>query len=152
MLAFPCSLPNPVKVSVGKWCGRLIRRLQEPSLKLRRNCEWLALLVAHAAKHVIRQLAGIASDAVSQAYALTPAEIEIMWQNRPAPDAHPPARDLILRVWHVDPLRCPVCQSPMRVIAVIDDPLAIRSRRAPQDRTPMNPAMMSLPSRATKTC
>ena len=31
-------------------------------------------------------------------------------------------RDLILRVWHVDPLRCPICQSPMRVIAVIDDP------------------------------
>ena len=31
-------------------------------------------------------------------------------------------RDLILRVWHVDPLRCPVCQHPMRVIAVIDDP------------------------------
>ena len=30
-------------------------------------------------------------------------------------------RDLILRVWHVDPLRCPVCQSPMRVIALIDD-------------------------------
>ena len=34
-------------------------------------------------------------------------------------------RDLILRVWHVDPLRCPVCQNPMRVIAVIDDPLVI---------------------------
>jgi hypothetical protein len=31
-------------------------------------------------------------------------------------------RDLVLRVWHVDPLRCPVCQNPMRVIAVIDDP------------------------------
>ncbi len=30
-------------------------------------------------------------------------------------------RDLILRVWHADPLRCPVCQNPMRVIAVIDD-------------------------------
>jgi hypothetical protein len=30
-------------------------------------------------------------------------------------------RDLILRVWHVDPLRYPVCQNPMRVIAVIDD-------------------------------
>jgi hypothetical protein len=30
-------------------------------------------------------------------------------------------RDLILRVWHVDPLRCPVCQNPMRVVAVIDD-------------------------------
>jgi hypothetical protein len=31
-------------------------------------------------------------------------------------------RDLILRVWHVDPLRCSVSQSPMRVSAVIDDP------------------------------
>lgn len=30
-------------------------------------------------------------------------------------------RDLILRVWHVDPLRCPVCQNPMRVIAIVDD-------------------------------
>jgi hypothetical protein len=57
-------LPNPVKVSFGKWCGWLIRRLQEPSFKLQRHCEWLALLVAQAAKHVIRQLAGIASDAV----------------------------------------------------------------------------------------
>ena len=52
-------------------------------------------------------------------------------ENRLAPHAHPAAhklpskkwRDLILRVWHVDPLRCPVCQSPMRAIAVIDDPL-----------------------------
>jgi hypothetical protein len=31
-------------------------------------------------------------------------------------------RDLILRVWHVDPLRCPICQSPLRAIAVIDAP------------------------------
>src|ERR1041384_1961420 len=34
-------------------------------------------------------------------------------------------RDLILRVWHVDPLRCPVCQNPMRVIAVVDDPRVV---------------------------
>ncbi len=34
-------------------------------------------------------------------------------------------RDLILRVWHVDPLRCPVCQDPMRVIAVIEDPRVV---------------------------
>ena len=43
----------------------------------------------------------------------------------PPPPAQLPAkrwRDLILRVGHVDPLRCPVCQNPMRVIAVIDDP------------------------------
>jgi hypothetical protein len=48
---------------------------------------------------------------------------------RPGVSPPPPAklpskrwRDLTLRVWHVDPLLCPVCQSPMRVIAVIDDP------------------------------
>jgi hypothetical protein len=35
-------------------------------------------------------------------------------------------RDLILRVWHVDPLRCPVCQNPMRVIAVIDEPRLVQ--------------------------
>ena len=32
---------------------------------------------------------------------------------------------MILRVWHVDPLRCPVCQNPMRVIAVIDEPRVV---------------------------
>jgi hypothetical protein len=40
--------------------------------------------------------------------------------NRPAPHAHPGARNLFPRVWHVAPLRCPVCQNPMRVIAVIN--------------------------------
>ena len=34
-------------------------------------------------------------------------------------------RDLILRVWHVDPLRCPICRNPMRVIAVLDDPQVV---------------------------
>jgi hypothetical protein len=44
---------------------------------------------------------------------------------RPGVSPPPPAklpskrwRDLILRVWNVDPLRCPVCQNPMRVIPV----------------------------------
>jgi len=36
-------------------------------------------------------------------------------------------RDLILRVWHVDPLACLVRQSPIRVIAVIDDPWVAQS-------------------------
>ena len=57
--AFPCALPNPVKVSFGERCDRLIGSLQEPSFKLRRDFERLALLVAHAAKHVIRQFAGV---------------------------------------------------------------------------------------------
>ena len=45
--------------------------------------------------------------------------------NRPAPHAHLAARDLILQVWHVDPLRCPVCQNRMRVVAVIDGPRVV---------------------------
>jgi hypothetical protein len=45
--------------------------------------------------------------------------------NHPASHAHPASRELILRLWHVDPLGCPVCQSPMRVIATIDDPRVV---------------------------
>jgi hypothetical protein len=30
-------------------------------------------------------------------------------------------RGLILRVWHVDALRCPVCHNPMLVVAIVDD-------------------------------
>ena len=41
---FPCALPNPVKVSFGERCDRLIGSLQEPSFKLRRDFERLALL------------------------------------------------------------------------------------------------------------
>ena len=46
---------------------------------------------------------------------------------RPPSNPPPPAklpskrwRDLILQVWHTDPLICPQCQHAMRVIAVID--------------------------------
>jgi len=46
-------------------------------------------------------------------------------ENRPAPHAHPAARGLIPGVWHVDPLRCSVCQNPMRVIVVIHGPRRI---------------------------
>ena len=45
--------------------------------------------------------------------------------NRPASHAHSAARHLIPRVWRVDPLGCPVCQNPLRVIAVIDAPRVV---------------------------
>jgi hypothetical protein len=65
-------LPDAVKVSFGERCGRLICRLQEPGFKLRRNLEWLALLVAHGAKHVVRKLAGVGSGTSSN---LLPQEV-----------------------------------------------------------------------------
>ncbi len=46
----------------------------------------------------------------------------------PPPPAKLPSkkwRDIILQVWHIDPLQCPVCQKPMRVIAVIDQCAAV---------------------------
>jgi hypothetical protein len=52
----------------------------------------------------------------------------------PAPPRTPPPprrlpskrwRDLVLKVWHADPLRCPACGQPMRVIAVIDQPAVV---------------------------
>lgn len=42
--------------------------------------------------------------------------------NCPASNSHSAARHLIPRACHVDPLGCPACQNPMRVIAAIDDP------------------------------
>ena len=38
---------------------------------------------------------------------------------------HSAARHFIPRIWHVDPLGCPVCQNPLRVIAAIDDPRVV---------------------------
>ena len=46
----------------------------------------------------------------------------------PPPPAKLPSkkwRDLILQVWHTDPLICPKCRQQMRVIAVIDQRLVI---------------------------
>ena len=46
----------------------------------------------------------------------------------PPPPAKLPSkkwRDVILKVWHTDPLICPHCQHKMRVIAVIDQPAVI---------------------------
>src|ERR1035437_8755 len=62
-VTLPRPLPNPVKVSSGERCGRLIRRLQEPGFKLRCDLKRPALLVAHATEHVIRQFAGVAGNA-----------------------------------------------------------------------------------------
>ena len=46
----------------------------------------------------------------------------------PPPPAKLPSkkwRNVIRKVWHTDPLRCPQCGGTMRVIAVIDQPEVI---------------------------
>ena len=56
-------------------------------------------------------------------------------------------RDIILQVWHTDPLRCPICQNLMRVMAVIDQRVVVEkilrhlglwteSQRLPRARPP----------------
>jgi len=53
-------------------------------------------------------------------------------------------RELILRVWRVDPFRCPVCEKSMRVVAVITDQQLVqkilRHLNAWQDPPPKLPA------------
>ncbi len=92
---------------------------------------------------------------------------------RPGVSPPPPAglpskrwRDLIERIWHVNPLRCPVCQSDMSVIAVIDDPAVVRKTLRHLDLwhdpprragTPPGPGTWPNPGwrtrcRTTKTC
>ena len=46
----------------------------------------------------------------------------VIWLTPPPPTKLPSKkwRDLIPQVWHSDPLLCPKCQHPMRLIAVID--------------------------------
>jgi hypothetical protein len=41
-------------------------------------------------------------------------------------DTHLPAVAKPLRVWYVDLLRCPLCQNPRRVIALMDDPRVVQ--------------------------
>ena len=51
------------------------------------------------------------------------AAVPLRPPSTPPPPAKLPSkkwRDVILQVWHSDPLICPKCQHPMRVIAVID--------------------------------
>jgi hypothetical protein len=74
------------------------------------------------------------SDLVNQACGLTSAEIKLMWQTAPprpaCPSLHP---QLILRVWRVEPLRCPVWQNPLEVIPMVDDPWVLGLRESPQN-------------------
>jgi hypothetical protein len=55
---------------------------------------------------------------------------------------------MILRSWQVDPLRCPVCQYPMRVIGVIDDLKVTEKILRHLGAWPDPPAGLSTPSTA----
>ena len=48
-------------------------------------------------------------------------------------------RDIIMQVWHTDPLRCPVCQNIMRVIAVIDQRVVVEKILRPFCVHPLQP-------------
>jgi len=53
-------------------------------------------------------------------------------------------RDIIMQVWHTDPLRCPVCQNLMRVIAVIDQRVVVEKILRPFCVHPLQPLAFSL--------
>lgn len=57
------SCPNAFKVGAGQWGGGFVGRLQKPGFEFRRNLERPALLLAHGAKDLIDQFAGVGTDA-----------------------------------------------------------------------------------------
>ena len=58
--------------------------------------------------------------------------------DRLAPHAHPAARNMTLRVRHIDLLRCPVCQDPIRAITVIDEPRVLEKIPLAETENPLS--------------
>jgi len=60
-----------------------------------------------------------------------PAPAPLRPPGTPQPPAKLPSkkwRGLILKVWHTDPLICPQCQRPVRVISVIDQRAVVKKQ------------------------
>ena len=51
----------------------------------------------------------------------TPEDVEILIEEKPRRIPSPKWRDLIKKVWEVDPMLCPSCSGEMRVVALINE-------------------------------
>ena len=138
MLRAPLSLE---KMTYDAETGTVIYR-SKMHLGLKRNfqvmpgAEWLELLCRHIPdryEHLVRYVGWYSNRARGerakalrpQAAAQSPAAlVEPMTEY--ASRAKAAWARLIRKVYAVDPLECPKCKGPMRVIALIDDPRVVR--------------------------
>jgi len=106
------------------------------NIKIQRNFEvfqptdFLAAITQHIPDKGVQMVRyyGFYSNKMRGCRRRAQADTCIMQPPRPTGSPPPPRRlpskkwrDLIMQAWHTDPLRCPECHGPMRVIAVIDD-------------------------------
>jgi Transposase zinc-binding domain/Putative transposase len=136
MLRAPMSL---AKMTYDAPTGTVIYR-SKMHLALKRNfqlmpgAEWLELLCRHIPdryEHLVRYVGWYSNrvrgerakkglgESTIRAGALVPA-------NEPAARAKATWARLIRKVYEADPLQCPKCNGPMRIIALIDDPQVVR--------------------------
>lgn len=96
------------------------------------GADWLAQLCAHVSdrfEHLVRYVGWYSNRSrgnrrrmVAQPAEVTTREIE----NREAARVRSTWARLIHKVYEVDPLECPKCKGPMRVMALIDEKAVIR--------------------------
>ncbi len=138
MLRAPLSL---AKMSYDAPSGTVIYR-SRMHLGLKRNfqvmpgAEWLALLCKHIPERyeqLVRYRGWYSSrsrglrkaNATSAAAGISGAVTEVLGEY--ASRAKAAWARLIRKVYEADPLQCPKCKGPMRVIALIEDPAVIRA-------------------------
>jgi hypothetical protein len=100
------------------------------------GAEWLELLCKHIPdryEHLVRYAGWYSNRARGERAkkSRVPAAAELTWPDEPmATDFTARARatwaKLIRKVYEADPLECPKCRGPMRIIALIEDPGVIR--------------------------
>ena len=138
MLRAPMSLE---KMTYDAQTGSVIYR-SKMHLGLKRNfqvmpgAQWLEMLLRHVPdryEHLVRYV-GRYSNRARGERAKTPKgqDVPAMCASPIEPVSEFAARAksawarLIRKVYESDPLECPKCKGPMRIIALIDDPLVVR--------------------------
>ncbi|MCC6610046.1 MAG: transposase [Burkholderiales bacterium] len=138
MLRAPMSLE---KMSYDASTGAVIYR-SKMHLGLKRNfqvmpgAEWLELLLRHVPdryEHLVRYVGWYSNRARGERAkpgkkhnAPSPSALSTEPVSEFASRAKAAWARLIRKVYEADPLECPKCQGPMRLIALIDDPVVVR--------------------------
>ena len=134
MLRAPFSLE---KMSYDPEAGTVIYRSRmhktlKRNFQIMSGADWLAQLCAHIPdrfEHLVRYAGWYSNRSRGKRRRMTTAPTEVATR---VVDAREAARvrstwaRLIHKVYEVDPLECPKCKGPMRVIALIDDKSVIR--------------------------
>jgi hypothetical protein len=137
MLRAPMALE---KMTYDRATGTVIYRSKmhaglKRNFQLMPGAEWLELLLRHVPdryEHLLRYVGWYSNRARGERakrerqQGAAPSAAVPTAAQEPVRQASATWARLIRKVYEADPLACPQCQSPMRVIALIDDPAVVR--------------------------